>query len=560
MSKVNAKAKAIVAAVSTALILSGCFRDGRDQEISSEPEHETAYQDPALSRYNPPARLTFVRETSDGLDDLIRQLPGETLEDNRWSRLYEQVLGIKIKYDWTAKGDSYRQKFGVTLASGDIPDVVRVNAQQLRQLSNAGLIQNLSAAYDAYASPFTKQILSQEGTGPFEAATIDGRLMGIPETSSSIEGAMFLWIRTDWLNRLGLKPPKTIGDVLAISKAFTERDPDRNGKQDTFGLAVSNYLWDPVAGVSGFMAGFGAFPNLWIKDGSGKLVFGGIQPEVKTALKALQDLYRSGQIDGEFGFKDGAKVQKQVADGKIGMAYGQQWSSFWVQPSRQQDPNAEWQAFPIVSVSGEAPKVPLPFTTSNFFAVKQGYPHPEAIVKMINLHLEKNWGKTADYETYYSTPLPVWELSPVTPYPARKNLDAYRQLDKARRTGSASILKDEARAIQKNIDTYRSGNQDKELGWGWERTYGPSGAFAILDHYEKNNQLLYESFVGAPTETMIEKQFILDDLMNDSFMNIILGRPVDDFDRFAREWRRLGGDQITAEVNAWYSKKGNEAK
>ncbi|MDQ8735640.1 extracellular solute-binding protein [Paenibacillus sp. LHD-38] len=553
------KAKLLLTALLSVQILSACSQSGStNNQISDETEHVVVYQDIALSKYNPPIDVTFVRETSDSLDNLISQFPGQTLEDNSWSNLYEQVLGIKIKYDWIAKGDLYRQKLGVALASGNIPDVVRVNAQQLRLLSNAGLIQDLSKVYEKYASQLTKNILSQEGTGPFDTATIDGKLMGIPETNSSIEGAQFIWIRTDWLDQLGMKPPKTIGDVLVISKAFTEKDPDQNGSNDTLGLAVTKHLWDPVMGLSAFMAGYDAFPNIWIKDNSGKLVFGGIQPEVKTALKALQDMYRKGQIDSEFGLKDGVKVEKQVAAGKIGMLYGEQWGSFLAQSSRADNPNSEWQAFPIVSVTGEAPKVPLRFSTSQYLAVRKGYSHPEAIVKLFNLHLEKNWGETAEYETYYSSPFPVWQLSPVTPYPARKNLEAFRQLEEARRTGDTSVLKDEARSIQKNIDNYLAGNVNKESGWGWERTYGPSGAFAILDQYEKNNQLLYENFVGAPTETMIEKQAILDNLQHETFVNIILGRPIDEFDQFVEEWHKLGGEKMTTEVNQWFA--GRDSK
>ncbi|MFB9327725.1 extracellular solute-binding protein [Paenibacillus aurantiacus] len=518
-----------------------------DDNSTEEEEREIAYPEAGLSKYDPPIELTFVREGDDGL---IKALPGETIADNRWTRLYEEVLGIKIKYDWIEQGDLYRQKLGIALASGNIPDVVKVNAEQLRTLTNQGMIQDLTDIFDTYASPLTKKVLSEEGTGPFDSATIDGKLMAIPDTSSSIEGAMFLWIRTDWLNRLGLSPPKTMDDVLAISKAFTENDPDQNGVDDTYGLALTQYLWDPVMGIGGFMAGYGASPTMWIKDASGKLVYGGIQPEVKTALQALQAMYRSGQIDADFGFKDGVQEEKLIASGKLGMFYGVQWGSFLAQSSRNNGTvAAEWQAFPIVSVSGEKPKVPLPFSTYQYLAVKKGYEHPEAVVKLINLHLEKNWGETAEYETYYSTPQPVWKLSPVTPYPLMKNVEAFRQVETARRTGDTSILKDEAKAIYKNIEAYKAGGADRESGWGWERTYGPDGAFAVLEQYIKHDQLLYESFTGPPTATVIEKETVLRNLQIEAYRNIILGRPIDEFDRFAAEWRKLGGDQMTAEIN-----------
>lgn len=542
--------------VSLIPLLSGCSNNGIDEPpIPDSAQESILYKDQGLGRYDPPIDVSFVRHYNSDLENLIHALPGQSLEDNTWSRLYEEVLGIRIQYDWVAKGDLYRQKLGVALASGDIPDIVKVNAQQLRLLTNAGLIQDLTETYETYATPLTKRILSQEGTGPFESATIDGKLMAIPETNASIEGSQFIWIRTDWLEGLGMQPPRTMDDLLAISKAFTERDPDQNGVNDTYGLAVTQYLWDPVMGIMDFMAGYGAYPKLWLKEDGGKLVYGGIQPEVKLALKALQEMYRNGQIDSEFGLKDGNKVKELIASGKLGMFYGEQWGSFVAQASREKFPYSEWQAFPIVSVTAEDPKVPLRFSTYQYLAVRKDYPHPEAIVKMFNLHLEKNWGETAKYETYYSNPFPVWQLSPITPFPAKKNLDAFRELAEARRTGDASMLKPEAKAIQNNIETYLSGSSNKESGWGWERTYGPNGAFAIMDQYEKKGQLLYESFVGAPTDTMIDKQAVLDELELETYINIILGSSVDDFDRFVQEWRELGGNQITAEVNQWVAER-----
>ncbi|MCA1291418.1 extracellular solute-binding protein [Paenibacillus sp. alder61] len=520
-----------------------------------EAQGEGVYSDKSLSEFYPPIEVEFVREIDDGLEDMLKVLPDETLEDNRWIRLYEQVLGIQIKYKWAVRSEQYHKKLDIMLASGDIADIVKVNAQQLRQLSHAGLIQDLTKVYKEYASPLTQQVHRQEGSGTLESGMIDGKLMGIPETDSSVEKAMFLWLRTDWLDRLGLQPPKTIDDVLEISKAFTDGDPDGNGQQDTFGIAATQYLWDPVMGLTGFMAGYGAYPNIWLEDESGKLVYGGIQPEVKQALKTLQDMYRNHEIESEFIFKNGSKAKQLIADGKIGMAYGEQWGSFLLQSSRNGDPDAEWQAFPIVADSGKAAKVPLKFTTSYFYAVRKDFAYPEAILKMFNLHLEKNWGKTAEYETYYNNVMPVWGLSPVTPFPADKNLKAYRQIVEARREDTTSQLQGEPGFIQDRIDRYLNREEDSESGWGWEKIYGASGAMSILDHYEKNNQLLFDAFAGAPTETMIERQTLLDNLQHDYFVNIILGEPIEQFDRFVEEWNRLGGADITAEVNQWHADK-----
>ncbi|OPH58074.1 ABC transporter substrate-binding protein [Paenibacillus ferrarius] len=514
-----------------------------------------------LGKYDPPIEVSFVRNLNDVVENnVLGVLKGETFEDNRWTRLYKEQLGINIKNNWVVKGsdtsDQYLQKLNVTLASGDLPDVIPVNATQLKQLADSGQIEDMTALYEKYAAPLTKEILSQEGKSPFDAATIDGKLMAIPQVDSSLERAMFIWIRTDWLNKLDLQPPKTMADVQTISKAFAEKDPDGNGKKDTFGLGLNKALWGGAIGLEGFMAGYKAYPNMWITDASGKLMFGGIQPEVKKALQALQGMFKNGEIDQEFGIKDGGKVSEQIAAGKIGMEYGEQWNSIWpLQLNRNNDPNAQWRAFPIVSESGDTPKVPLRFSTSKFFAVKKGFKHPEAVIKLFNMHLEKNFGKTAEFDKYYAPPEAesVWQLSPVTPSPVKKNVEAFRAIDAARKANDFSTLKGEAKTIQGKIEAFNSGSKEGFALWGWERIYGPEGSEGVVDQYDKNSQFLMDKFVGAPTPTMVERKSTLEKLMNETYTKIIMGGSVDEFDKFVKDWTKLGGEQITKEVNEWYA-------
>ncbi|MDD9269495.1 extracellular solute-binding protein [Paenibacillus sp. GCM10023248] len=515
-----------------------------------------------LGKYDPPIDVSFVRNLSDVVENnVLGVLKGETFEDNRWSRLYKDQLGINIKNSWVVKGndtsEQYVQKLNVTLASGDLPDVIPVNATQLKQLADSEQIEDMTALYEKYASPLTKQILSQEGSSPFDAVTIDGKLMAIPQVDSSLERAMFIWIRTDWLQKVGLQPPKTMADVQAISKAFAENDPDGNGKKDTFGLGLTKTLWGGAMGLEGFMAGYKAYPNMWLTDASGKLVYGGIQPEVKKALQSLQIMFKNGELDQEFGTKDGGKVSEQIASGKIGMEYGEQWNSIWpLQLNKNNEPNSQWRAFPIVSESGDTPKVPLKFSTTKFFAVKKGFKHPEAVIKLFNLHLEKNFGATAEFDKYYAPPEAesVWQLSPVTPAPVKKNVEAFRAIDAARKAGDFSSLKGEAKTIQSKLDAYKSATKEGFALWGWERIYGPEGSEGIVDQYDKNNQFLMDKFVGAPTPTMVERKSTLEKLMNETYTKIIMGGSVDEFDKFVKDWAKLGGDQITKEVNDWYVK------
>ncbi|MGN7456897.1 hypothetical protein ACTHPH_18980 [Paenibacillus pasadenensis] len=50
---------------------------------------------------------------------------------------------------------------------------------------------------------------------------------------------------------------------------------------------------------------------------------------------------------------------------------------------------------------------------------------------------------------------------------------------------------------------------------------------------------------------MIEKQSVLYNLQIETYANIILGRPIEEFDRFVQDWNSLGGERMTREVNEW---------
>lgn len=50
-----------------------------------------------------------------------------------------------------------------------------------------------------------------------EQVTFAGKIMAVPSVTA--EDFSMLWIRQDWLDRLGLKPPKTVDDLEAIAKS-----------------------------------------------------------------------------------------------------------------------------------------------------------------------------------------------------------------------------------------------------------------------------------------------------------------------------------------------------
>ncbi len=534
------------------------------ESVSTETEADdqvAVEEDKPFGKYEEPLEIHFVRSVEDTLEtNVLANLDGDqTVEDNIWTRVYEDELNIKIVYDWIVSGsnDEYQSKLNVALASGDIPDLIGVDSTQMVQLMDAGMIQDLAPVFDEYAAPLTKEVINQDGDAPFLAGKVGDAVYGLPNTGGSIDNVSLMWIRTDWLEKLNMEVPTTMDELINMIDAFCAADFDGNGEDDTVGLAVTGSLWDGYAGLQGFFNAYQAYPNIWIEK-DGKLEYGSIQPEVRDALVSLNQMFEAGYIDPTFGVKDGGQVGEAPANGFNGFNYGQQWNSLWpLQSCHDNFPDSQWTVYPIVSATDKPAKAQIQLGTSTWWVANSEFEHPEALVKMFNVFIEKCWGETGDNGVYYAPPYAegIWKLSPVNPSPPFKNLDAYLQIREATQNGDTSVLTGEARSIQDKLDSYNSGSEEGFALWGWERIYTPNDdcSYSAMEYYQLEDLYVMDKFVGAPTTTMVSKMSTLEDMQDVTFLKIILGEaPIEDFDKFVEDFMALGGTEITAEVNEWY--------
>ena len=122
-------------------------------------------------------------------------------------------------------------KIMATAAANDLPDVFEVRRAPWENLVKTGL---LAPVDDLYA---LMPIRSKNHYTPESRAytTMNGKsyALGTPGSFEKKEGMI---IRGDWLEKLGLKMPVTTDDWLTVMRAFTNNDPDGNGRQDTWGV------------------------------------------------------------------------------------------------------------------------------------------------------------------------------------------------------------------------------------------------------------------------------------------------------------------------------------
>lgn len=552
--KRKAKATAVLTMVGM-LMLSACGSNNSGNNNLPDPENQPgASSAPSVditAKYDPPIDVTAWRYT----ESSYKYENGDTIEDNIYTKAYLNDLGINLKYTWTVPIEQFEQKMNVTIASGDLPDVMWLTNKQLTDLADNDMLYDLTDVYEQFASPLAKEILQQDQKA-FDTAKINDRLMAIPKTASAVDGLQILHIRTDWMDKLKLSEPKTMEDVVNIARAFVTQDPDGNNKADTIGIGFTkSFLTDNHFGAAGYFAGFHAYTQKWVKDDSGNMVYGSVQPEIREGLQLLQEMYKEGLIDQEFGVKDRAKVTESVVSGKLGMFYGGMSSpGAVIQDNATNDPNAEWKAFTIVSADEvkAAPmgKVPVQL----YYAVSKKSKNPEAIIKMLNFSME-GFAPDAPADTGFGVSesgVPVYLYNFIGPEPAMKNLNAHHNVLKALEANDSSSLTTEEKSYYDRIVDHRSGNRAE---WGQDRIFGTPSSFDVIDQYVQEDNYLLDGYYGGSTPTMVEKMASLQQMEEEVFTKVIMGQSLDTFDKFVDDWNKLGGEQITKEVNEWAAKQ-----
>jgi putative aldouronate transport system substrate-binding protein len=420
----------------------------------------------------------------------------------------------------------------------------------------AGYIADITDIYDKYAGEFL-QMVKERYAKAFDYATIDGRLYGLPPFNGNEQNANLLWVREDWLKNLNLKAPTTIEELIEVARAFTFNDPDGNGKKDTFGLGLQNRLVNNEHGtVTGFLSAWGipGFAHaVYYLDKNGKTTFSYLQPEMKEALRTLQQLYKEGLIDPEFSVKDSSKLADEIGEGKIGMAYGPQWGTWYPWNNVFANYGVITYPYPIPTKAGYQPRLGFESNTASggILVINSRVKNPEALIKMVNLSRATNneWMSAEDRELFDNSE--QWRFNP-TQVGEPQEVRVGPLIANALLAKDPSTLSDQnKRRYQLCLDFESGADQSSEAYGQWGQYSLRGSMFIIMNKYVPDGWLV-ESIRGAQwPDSLITNAASLEKITEQALTEIITGAPVDSrFDQYVQDWLRAGGRQALDEFDA----------
>lgn len=210
-------------------------------------------------------------------------------------KIIKEKLGINLVLTALPSNESDQDtKINAAGAANALPDLFMVSSNSFQILVKQKLLAPVDDMF-AMMPNRTKKLYDKDARA---FSTVNGVCYGLSQPGTIVrnEGVV---IRQDWLDKLGLKTPKTTDEFLEVMKAFTFKDPDGNGKNDTYGLGAYIEL-KPISEGLGcrFDPWFGAFgvAGTWsmAKESAGLNVN---KPEYYEALTFIKKIVDAKVID-----------------------------------------------------------------------------------------------------------------------------------------------------------------------------------------------------------------------------------------------------------------------
>ena len=542
------------------LILAGCkspagFASNDNEEYNARMEEARTTP---FGAYPETIEYTLGKMTSVNNSNMPEN---DTYTDNAYTRYIKSVINVQNVDAFEANDSQYDTNVSMVISMGSLPDIMVVSSQdEVEQLVEAGLIEDLTESYNNCISDRIRKMYESYGDSLKDMVTYDGKIMALPETNIT-DGPNLVWLRKDWMDKLGLSEPHTIDDVVNIVKHFISEDPgnngvDASGKPNTVGLVVDTDVTGECGYSSEFLldiifACFGAYPKQWIMNDDGEIVYGSVTDEAKEALSYISSLYNQGVIDNDFLLRTSTNICELIENGLCGSFFGPWWApNNPLANAVSRNPDANWQPYLIATDSDGTTSYHSQNPCYKYVVVRKGYEHPEIAAKMISVMFDKvrfDCTDSEEFKNYYQL-----NVEP-TARPLSINVDYNNALSICYRNIDATISgrknPDSLELLERSFydacsEYIRNANKTSTQ---WAAYMSRIKACSLI---AQDNIKVVDSLYFKTTDTMKSHWWRLKAKEKEAYLKIISGEEdISYFDTFVKEWNEQGGQIITSEVS-----------
>lgn len=537
--------------LSTSFLLSSCHKNSEDHKNFK----------------NEPLVITSGKQSDENYN---RYATGEDVNNNPMIQLGINELGIRVKY--TMLGTNYFDyidKIRLALTGAEeLPDVIPVYDRQfLGEIIQSGKVKILNQDMIQFMPQRLKNIYKKKQE-TFDPLIINGDVYGLP-IAPALGETQIMIIRQDWLDKFNLKAPTNIDEFETVIQAFSEQDPDGNGKRDTYGFSYSGdgiystgWVGDPVMLFSAYTGKY--IPGNWEEQGDGKLSYGSLHVGNQQALTKMAAWHQKGWLQPNAGIAKDWNALEEFRYGKSGIYVGRAWSIENSKDILDVDPKAKLGVYPTILQNDGQPTFQRAEENDGWFLFNKDFENMEAFFEYYDWLYDLAFG-TGNFKYGYleNSDYDIVNGKLVFNPMEFETITTNKGFDPSKASISKNrIYIDQMKAyyrIQEGLkpQNYLEYKARDMQSWLPERVAG--GAIA----YNHQNELITDKFRGSLPLELVDTWNRLYDMEHDFYTRVIYGEvSPTTFPDFVKQWYQQGGTQITDYVNQCYqaSMEGNDER
>lgn len=454
--------------------------------------------------------------------------------ESRGVKMINEKFNIDYKPSLVPQG-TYDEKLTATLASGTLPDILVFQTADLTSKFNKFAKQGAFASLDEYIDQYPsfknipKFVLDQ--------FKVNGKLYAIPQYYPKFGFTTI--VRKDWLDNLGLKVPTSYEELKNVALAFTKNDPDKNGKNDTYGIAIGKDVNPPLT-----QGAYWDHTSWYHKDSQGRFIPGLIGPGRKEIITMLADLYKENAITRDFATIDWANTNKEFYSGKAGIFIGtpRGMSQAYMDGLMKISPEAKFVHLEQFKAPDGSQGMLAGGGFAGFEVISAETAKDKSKMKRIMEMLDTGRTFYADDQRNDKNPGYDWLNGNVGQgYDMVNGQPVVKKESAPQGLYPLAFMPDGVAWPVKDSDVnYLASYQEplKQLAADIMKSYSTVKFFA-----NPNN--------GVVSETQVSKGADLTKFLNDEQTKMVAGqRPISDWDKMIDEWKAKGGEQLIKEMNA----------
>lgn len=434
--------------------------------------------------------------------------------------------------------ENFVEKLTAVVSGGSMPDMVGFRPGDLtlfQKWAKQGAFLPLNDYIDQYE---TFKMVPQEIWDQF---TVDGQIYGMPSWAPTA-GNSFL-IRKDWLDNLNLSIPTSYEELKQVAIAFTKDDPNQNGQDDTYGMAMGMNI-NPDFSMGPY------WQNTWYhKDEEGNFIPGLISEGRKELIQFFHDLNKEKAITPDFAVLNWADTNNEFYSGKAGifLVAPRGMSQPYMESLLQLNPEAEFAVIPPF----ESPDGKQGFTAGTGYARFNAFnanlaQDPDKLNRVFEIHdfsrkfypFEEHGSGNADYDWFYGGEGTAYRME-----------DGNRvELKPGEGFSPAEYFQDSTNWIPEGVNPE------------FERAYTEPKLIQVTQELMELNmemEAFYPPHYGIISETEGQRGTELNQfLLNEQTKMIVGQRPISDWEAMVSEYLNKGGAKVIEEMNAGIKERG----